>query len=120
VSLHDWDDLLEHVVSELMEDKSVNKHADSLLFVSPLHRCQLGKQGSIILIKGSTEDHIDRSPFHLTLKALLDDIWGKLQLTQPDKVSGNHAEDLVIAERIIKLQYILNEIVPIRIFNQAV
>ena len=80
-----------------MENESVNKHVDSLLLVSPLHGCQLGKQGSIILIKGSTEDHIDRSPFHLTFKALFDNIGGKLQLTQPDKVSGNHAEDLVIA-----------------------
>ena len=81
VALNNSYDLLEDIISELMKNQFIYKHADPLLLVHPLQWSELWQKGGIILIKRAAEDHIDRSSLHLTFKALLDNVGGKLQLT---------------------------------------
>lgn len=81
-----------------MENKLVNEHIDPLLLIGSLYMRQLCEECSVILLKGAAEDHIDRSSLHLTFKTLFYDVRRKLKLAQSNEISGNHAEDLIIAE----------------------
>jgi len=61
-----------------MENQFVNEQVDPLLLIGSLYMCKLCEKCSIILLKGSTEDHIDWSSLYLTFKTLLNYIGRKL------------------------------------------
>lgn len=77
-------------------------------------------KSSIILLECPTEYHIDGGPLHLAFQALFDDIRGELELAEADEVGGDHAEDLVVAARIVELEHVLHQVVAEGVLYQAV
>ena len=53
-----------------------------------------------------------------SLQALLDDVWGVLELTKSDEVSSNEVKYLVIFEIALELKNVLHQIVAIRVLDQ--
>jgi hypothetical protein len=115
---------LENIVAKLVIDELLDNKVYSGLQVLRLLSSESKLLNKLLIIarKGTLEDLVNMCfslIWLLGIKALFDDITGKLELTQSDEVFGDLSEDSLVSMGILKLENVLNQVVTIWIFNEV-
>jgi len=116
----DRDGFLKNVVAELMSHEALYDKVDAHGLNARLVRSKLTLQRLIVPDVRALEDHINLMGSLGSLKALLDDVRRELQLAEPDEVTCNEVQNLIISHIILELQHILDQVVAERILNEHV
>ena len=115
----DRNGLLQDVVSELVGDKPLDDLVHTELTASRL-MSELSVEALVVPVVSALEDLIDLVGCLIGFQALFDHIRAEFELTESDKISSNEVEDLVISQRVLKFEHVLNQVVAVGIFNQIV
>lgn len=109
--------LLQHVVAERVHHQSLHQKVEALppvfRFVAetPNNRC--------IFIRVSSRKYlVYLGTEFFWIQTLLNNVWGKFQLTESDKVFGYHLENEVAFGDAFELQDILDQVVSVGIFYE--
>ena len=115
----DRDCFLQHIVTKLVGDKSLHDLVHTELSAPGLV-AELPNEDLVVPEVGTLEDLVNLVSSLTGLETLLDDVRGELELAEPHKVSCNKVEDLIVPHVVLQLEYVLNEVITIGVFNQVV
>lgn len=111
-------DFLENVVPELVQSKLLHQKADSLRVVFSFDS-KASLDGLVFDGVGAVKNLGDLRFSLCALKTLLNDVWWEFELAEAHKVFCNHFENLFVALSLLKLKYILNEVISKCIFDKV-
>jgi hypothetical protein len=114
--------LLEDVVSKLVIDEFLNDETNSTLQILPVVEAKL-LHDLVVVLRESALEYLLNVGFCLQIqtcvKALLNDVAGKLELTKSDEVFGNLAKDHSVLALIVELEDVLDKVVAVGIFDEV-